>query len=137
MRKNIVLDTNIYVSGFAFKDSITAKALKKATENYQLVFSEQTWAELLDVINRPKFNKYLNELTRFATLRNLKEDAIFIEPTETITDCRDPKDNKFLELAVAANADFIVTGDLDLLILHPFRNIAILKSGEFLNLEIA
>ena len=137
MRKDIVLDTNTYVSGYIFTNSITAKALEKAQENYQLVFSEQTWAELVDVINRSKFNKYLDELTRLNILRALKKDAIFIEPTETITDCRDPKDNKFLELAVAANADFIVTGDLDLLILNPFRTISILKSGEFLNLEIA
>jgi uncharacterized protein len=135
MRKNIVLDTNTYVSGFIFINSITAKALEKAQENYQLVFSEPTWAELVDVINRSKFNKYLDELTRLDILRELKKGVIFIEPTETITDCRDPKDNKFLELAVAANAEFIVTGDLDLLILNPFRNIAILKSGEFLSVE--
>jgi putative PIN family toxin of toxin-antitoxin system len=79
----------------------------------------------------------LNLSSRIAILELLKEDAIFIEPTEIITDCRDPKDNKFLELAVAANADYIITGDLDLLILNPFRTITILKSGEFINLEIA
>lgn len=137
MRKNIVLDTNTYVSGFIFTNSITAKALQKAQENYQIVFSEQTWAELEDVINRQKFNKYLDRFTRLDILVHLKQACIFMEPTETITDCRDPKDNKFLELAVAANADYIITGDLDLLILHPFRTISILKSGEFLNLQIA
>jgi len=46
--------------------------------------------------------------------------------------CRDPKDNKYLELAVAANASCIVTGDQDLLVLNPFRNIPILTSADFL-----
>ena len=137
MRKNIVLDTNTYVSAYVLRSPITTKALGKAQKNYQLVFSEQTWAELVDVINRPKFSKYLNESARFAILELLKEVAIFIETTEIITDCRDPKDNKFLELAVAAHADYIITGDLDLLILNPFRTISILKSGEFLSFEIA
>jgi putative PIN family toxin of toxin-antitoxin system len=53
-------------------------------------------------------------------------------PTEIITDCRDPKDNKFLELAVEANASCIVTGDKDLLVLDPFRGIPILTAADFL-----
>ncbi len=56
----------------------------------------------------------------------------FIEPKIEITESRDPKDNKFLELAVAGNADCIVTGDNDLLELHPFRNIRIITPKEFL-----
>ena len=66
----------------------------------------------------------------------MKRKVIFIEPTEIITDCRDPKDNKFLELAVASDAQFIVTGDIDLLVLNPYRGITILKSGDFLALEL-
>lgn len=58
---------------------------------------------------------------------------VFFNPKETITDCRDPKNNKFLELAVAANASCIITGDEDLLILHPFRNIPILNASGFLH----
>jgi len=54
-------------------------------------------------------------------------------PEIEITDCRDPKDNKFLELAVTANASCIITGDDDLLVLHPFRNIPILNASDFLN----
>ncbi len=57
----------------------------------------------------------------------------FIEPKIEITECRDPKDNKFLELAVAGNADCIVTGDKDLLVLDPFRNIRIITPKEFLD----
>jgi len=59
--------------------------------------------------------------------------AFFSETLEAITDCRDPEDNKFLELAVSANASCIITGDKDLLILHPFRNIPILNAVDFIN----
>ena len=59
--------------------------------------------------------------------------GVFIEPKIEITECRDPKDNKFLELAVAGKADCIVTGDKDLLVLHPFRNIRIITPKEFLS----
>jgi putative PIN family toxin of toxin-antitoxin system len=57
----------------------------------------------------------------------------FIEPKTEITECRDPKDNKFLELAIAGNAECIVTGDKDLLELNPFRNIQIITPKEFLD----
>jgi hypothetical protein len=56
----------------------------------------------------------------------------FIEPKIEITECRDPKDNKFLELALAGNADCIVTGDKDLLVLNPFRGIKIISPSDFL-----
>ena len=54
-------------------------------------------------------------------------------PVEIIMDCRDPKDNKFLELAISANASCIITGDKDLLVMHPFRGIPILNAFDFIN----
>jgi predicted nucleic acid-binding protein len=56
-----------------------------------------------------------------------------IKISEKITICRDPKDDKFLELAVNGQANFIITGDEDLLVLNPFRNIEIITVNEFLN----
>ena len=58
-----------------------------------------------------------------------------IEVDETITECRDSKDNKFLELGVCGKADFIISGDEDLLILNPFRNIQILSPGNFIKIH--
>ena len=136
MRKNIVLDTNTLLSAAISDKSISFKAYQKARKNFQIVLSDKTWEEINEVIHRPKFDKYIDDFDRFVFLAALKQRATFIEPTETITDCRDPKDNKFLELAVAANAPIIVTGDPDLLVLNPFRNITILKSGDFLLFEL-
>ena len=62
----------------------------------------------------------------------LKEPEL-VAITEQINDCRDPNDNKFLELAVCGNADVLVTGDDDLLVLNPFRRIAIVKPRDFLS----
>ncbi|MGN6802815.1 MAG: putative toxin-antitoxin system toxin component, PIN family [Ginsengibacter sp.] len=66
-------------------------------------------------------------------LDDLTQNALFIEVSERVNACRDPKDNKFLELAVAAKASCIITGDKDLLELHPFRGIPILTANDFLN----
>lgn len=94
--------------------------------------SEDTYDELTDVFLRPKFEKYALLSDRLAFTHELKNILVFHEITEPITACRDPKDNKFLELAVAANAACIVTGDNDLLVLHPFRNIPILNAADFM-----
>lgn len=64
----------------------------------------------------------------------IASNSISFSPTDTITACRDPKDNKFLELAVSANAPCIITGDKDLLSLNPFRDIPIVSASDFLNM---
>ncbi|QSJ20825.1 putative toxin-antitoxin system toxin component, PIN family [Nostoc sp. UHCC 0702] len=71
-------------------------------------------------------------LRRQEFLEYLTETAQFIDVTEQIDECRDPKDNKYLELAVSGEAECIVTGDDDLLVLNPWRGIKILTVQEFL-----
>ena len=137
MRKNIVLDTNTLLSAALSEESVSFKAYQKAGKNFWITLSHKTLEEIEKVLFRPKFDKYLDDFSKTFFLAALKDNAIFIEPTETITDCRDPKDNKFLEIAVASNAPFIITGDDDLLVLNPYRDINILKSGDFLVLELA
>jgi putative PIN family toxin of toxin-antitoxin system len=64
-------------------------------------------------------------------LNDIEKEALFIESVVKISECRDPKDNKFLELAVAGNADCIVTGDKDLLVLNPYRGTKIISPANF------
>jgi putative PIN family toxin of toxin-antitoxin system len=71
---------------------------------------------------------------RVEFLARLWEESEHIATVEVITDCRDPKDNKFLEVAVNGNADYILTGDRDLLVLNSFRNIPIVSPANFLDL---
>ncbi len=98
-----------------------------------MIYSVATFDEFAETFVRLKFEKYLPLDKRLSAIREFLAKAALIDVEIVITDCRDPKDNKFLELAVSANASCIVTGDKDLLVLNPFRGIPILNSADFLN----
>ena len=132
-----VFDTNTLLSAVISPDgnSISAQAYRKALQKGILVSSDETFAELVDVIFRKKFDKYISDETRFTFLSNYRKAVIWIEIFEPVFDCRDPKDNKFLSLAKEANATIIISGDDDLLVLSPYENIPIINSRQFLELE--
>jgi putative PIN family toxin of toxin-antitoxin system len=127
-----VIDTGVAVSAVLLPRSVPRQAFDKAAVLGRLLVSEATIAELDEVLRRPKFNKYVLEEKRLEFLAALIRSAEAVEVTEIIAECRDPKDNKFLELAVSGKASHIVSGDTDLLALHPFRGIAILTPQSFL-----
>ena len=113
---------------------MTASAMDRAVILGKLAFSNATMNELVEVLFRKKFDKYfLNNEEKLNAIQCNSLNTVFFSPAESITDCRDPKDNKFLELAVIAKASCIITGDKDLLELHPFRKIPILNATDFLN----
>ncbi|NCO55709.1 MAG: putative toxin-antitoxin system toxin component, PIN family [Bacteroidetes bacterium CG02_land_8_20_14_3_00_31_25] len=128
----LVFDTNVVVSAFLFPDSYVAKAFEKGLKSGTIFISEETLEELQEVLLRDKFDKYLPKPIRQAFVQKFEILVAMIDITETIIACRDPKDDKFLSLAVSANAEYIVSGDHDLLVLNPFRNILILSPFEFL-----
>lgn len=110
-------------------------AYDKAKRTGALLVSLPTYNEFCDVFIRRKFDKFISIETRMAIINEFRNIARFAEVTEIITDCRDPKDNKFLELAVTAKATCIITGDEDLLVLNPFRGIPILNANDFLTMK--
>lgn len=128
----IVVDTNVLISAALLPRSMSARVFERAIDNFQLVQSEDTLAEFFDVIMRPKFVRYLDEERRSHFLFTLAQVSEVITVQTRITECIDPKDNKFLELAIDANARVIVSGDSHLRDLHPFRGIAIIAAAEFL-----
>jgi len=85
---------------------------------------------------REKFDKYLTDERRLQAISKLEHDTKTYPVETIITACIDPKDNMYLALAVDCKADCIVTGDKDLLVLNPFKNIPILTAGEFLTATI-
>jgi len=127
-----VFDTNTVVSALLMKRSVPREALDEAQNHGKLLISIDVLNELNDVLRREKFNKYVTEEERLQFLSAMVRDAVHINVTETIAECRDPKDDKFLELAINGKADYIVTGDKDLLVLNPFRNVEIVKPSELL-----
>lgn len=130
--RKFVFDTNVLISAFLFSQSKPRQALEKAQTIGIIILSNSVLLELEQVLFRPKFDKYLTLSRRQEFLEDLTEIAQFIDVTEQINECRDPKDNKYLELAVNGQAESLVTGDDDLLVLNPFRGIDILTVQEFL-----
>ena len=121
-----VLDTNVLVSAVLFEHSKPAQVLFSVLGQGEILLSADLVNEIHEVIYRKKFDRYISNEQRDAFLTALVQTGILIEITETIYVCRDPKDNMVLELAVSGRADVIVSGDDDLLVLHPFRGISIL-----------
>jgi putative PIN family toxin of toxin-antitoxin system len=128
-----IFDTNMLISALVLPRSVPRQAFDRAAERGVILVSSETATELESVVQRPKFDRYITLEHRLQFLAAFIRDAILVEVTETILDCRDPKDNKFLELAVASVATCIVSGDADLLVLHPFRGIPILTPRQFLD----
>lgn len=87
--------------------------------------------ELKRVLLRPKFDRYLGREGRALFVAQLESVAEMVPMIQVVHECRDPKDDKFLEVALNGQADVIVTGDADLLRMHPWRGIAILSPGNF------
>jgi len=125
------MDTNVLISALFFKSSVPFQALELAEKPGIILYSEPTFKELERVLNRSKFDKYLSQEERRVFLLKFISTSQLVNITETITVCRDEKDNKFLELA--GNANIIITGDLDLLVLNPFQSIEILTPDRFVD----
>ena len=94
--------------------------------------SEAVFREVAEVLARPKFARVLTHDRRGEILELLTAAALWIEPGEKVRDCRDAKDNRYLELALAARAEVIVSGDEDLLVLDPWRDTRVLRPARFL-----
>ncbi len=127
-----VFDTNVIVSALMFPRSLPRQAFNLGYATGKILVSPATVRELEEILSRKKFEKYFSVEERVQFVAKFFADAEIIEIRETISACRDRKDDKFLEVAVNGKADYLITGDRDLLVLHPFRNIQILTPADFL-----
>ncbi|PSB15768.1 putative toxin-antitoxin system toxin component, PIN family [filamentous cyanobacterium CCP2] len=134
-KRSFVLDTNLIVSALLNKTGKARQALDQAQTIGTVLMSMAVLMELEEVLSRSKFDKYVTPLERQLFLASFVKTVEFVEAGEPIEICRDPKDNKYLELAVNGQATCIVSGDADLLVLHPFREIPILTIQQFLDLD--
>jgi putative PIN family toxin of toxin-antitoxin system len=130
--RRLILDTNLLVSHLLIKNSPASRAVHHAVTQARLLVSEATLAELAEVLARSKFDRYVSREDRQDFIRLLARVAEWVQVTTTVRACRDPKDDKFLELAVDGKADAIVTGDGDLLGLSPFRGVLIVTAAQLL-----
>ena len=127
----VVFDTSSLLPACLHPERESAQTLRSTLLEHEVFTSPQTFNELVTVLARDKFNAWRPLQQRLVWAQLLREAITLIEPSTPITDCRDPKDNKFLELALAAQADVLVSSDIHLLEMHPFRGIPILSLAQF------
>jgi uncharacterized protein len=125
----IVLDTNIWIS-FLIGKKLSSLVHAIAESAVEIIVSDQLKKEISKVIHYPRFKGKITEEKLARLFDIFRNDIRSINPGSSTTDCRDPKDNFLLDLAVSAGADYLVTGDKDLLTLNPFRGVKIVKAEE-------
>jgi uncharacterized protein len=112
----LILDTNLWIS-FLISSNYEKLDNLLFDQKCTLLFSHELLEEFITVANRPKLKKYFSKSDLFDLLETIDEVAEFVEVTSEVSECRDPKDNFLLSLAVDGNADYLLTGDNDLLVL--------------------
>src|ERR1035437_1152465 len=133
----VVLDTSTLVSAAIYTGSVPDQALSKALESFELCASVETLAELEQVLDRGKFDRYRGRESRHTFVATIRRRSLLfaVELADLFAvdlPCRDPKDNIFLALALVAEADVLVSSDEDLLVLHPWHGIPIITPADFL-----
>jgi uncharacterized protein len=126
----IVIDTNIWIS-FLFGKTLAGLENYIFSKSFEIITSNEQLIEISSVLQRPRFRKYVsyNEIEELLFL--VIKTSKIIKPKIKVNDCRDKKDNFILEIALSGEADLIVTGDKDLLVLNPYKGIKIMNYREF------
>jgi uncharacterized protein len=127
-----VVDTNVFVSAVIFPHSLPRQTVDHALDGGVVLLSKPTLDELREVLTRAQFDRYVDREEREWFLAEIESVATLVPIIQVVRECRDPRDDKFLEVALNGGADVIVTGDADLLAMHPWREIAILSPADCL-----
>jgi uncharacterized protein len=130
--ERIVVDTNIFIS-FLISDTFNKLDKYLQANKVRFLFSEELLNEFLEVVSRPKIKKYFSDKDLAKLLDSINDHADFIEVTAHVKICRDKKDNFLLALCDDGKADYLLTGDEDLLVLKKFKNTTILKIADYIS----
>ena len=128
----LVVDTNVFINGLVWPPSVPGRVLDYALTQCRLLASVAMLDELVATLLAEKFDEYIPRVDRQAALERLLPLVEMVEVVRMIRACRDPRDDKFLEAAINGRADTLVTGDKDLLVLHPFADVNILTPAAYL-----
>ena len=128
----IVFDTSTLVGAASRRTGVPHRAFLHALRTDRVAVSEGMLSELREVLARPRLARFVSPELRDEVLALLSVSGVPFAPGERVTDCRDPKDDLFLELALASGAGILVSSDNDLLVLHPWRGVRILRPAEYL-----
>ena len=128
----LVVDTNVFASAIIFPRSVPRQVVDHALDHGVVIFSEATMSEFAEVLSCSKFDNFVSRADRELFLAQIESAAEFVPSIQLVRACRDPKDDKFLEVALNGRADVIITGDADLLGMHPWRGINIVTPAGYL-----
>jgi putative PIN family toxin of toxin-antitoxin system len=128
-----VIDTNVFISATILARSVPRQAVNRALNDGIILLSEATLGELTETLFRSRFDDYVGVKQRELFLAKLAQAAEFVAIIRTVRECRDPNDDKILEVALNGRADAIITGDQDLLALSPWGGTAILRPAQYLS----
>jgi putative PIN family toxin of toxin-antitoxin system len=127
----IIIDTNLWVSFLITKEFSKLDSIIFSKQAI-IIFSEELLEEFIEVIKRPKLKRFFSTTDTENILKTIEEFAEFVVVKTTVNACRDEKDNFLLALAIDAKADYLLTGDKDLLSLKSYGDTTILSLTEFL-----
>ena len=127
----IIIDTNLWISFLITKDFTKLDEIIFSRQGI-LVFSQELLDEFLAVARRPKFRRFFSSTDIEEILETIDEYADFVKVQTKIEVCRDAKDNFLLSLSIDGHADFLLTGDKDLLGLTKFGETTIITIADFL-----
>jgi uncharacterized protein len=130
----IIIDTNLWISFLITKDFIKLDEILFSKSSI-IVFSQELLDEFLEVAKRPKFQRFFSSSDIEEILETIDEYADFVTVQTKVNVCRDPKDDFLLALSIDGNADFLLTGDADLLSINKFGETTILTIADFLQLK--
>lgn len=130
-----VIDTGVLVSALIHPQGTTGEVLRALRDgHFTCIYSTPMLLEIIDVLGRTPFRTKYHiqpaDITALINLIRLRGELVI--PKKAVTSCRDPRDDKFLEAALEGEAEVLVSGDADLLDMHPFEGVAILRPAEFL-----
>ena len=133
----VIVDTNVLISRLLLPQSVAARAVSRLVTHTRLLVSADTLGELAQTIVHDKFNPYVSLKERQEFFGLYSRLAEWVPIQSSVRACRDPTDDKFLELAVDGGAGLLVTGDRDLLSLSPFRGVLVVTPAEVLGMADA
>lgn len=127
----VVADTSILVSFAIRYNAVFESIFDYIAENGILLVCDETITELVSVLEREKFRKFISQEDAINYTEGYENISEFITITDHVSACRDAKDDKFLSLAVSGNADCIIAGDHDLLDMGEYQGIPIYSPSDF------
>jgi len=129
-KDKIIIDTNLWIS-FLLSKRISGLDKLFIDKSITVLFSQELLDEFIEVSRRPKLKKYFNIIDLESLLHQINLHAEFVQVTSESSACRDPKDNFLLSLAIDSNANYLLTGDKDLLELKKVGKTQILTLTQY------